>query len=72
MSNDIGDVSGNAQMMLANQEPTDCGAETVGLVLNESDVTKKRLCCCMVEGDVLLKMFWQMLVALEVDAIKEE
>ena len=41
MSNDVGDVSGNAQMMLANQEPADCGTETVGLKLNEGDLTQK-------------------------------
>ena len=48
---------------------TDCGTETAGLILNESNLTKKRLGCCMVVADVLLEMFRQMLVVAEVDAI---
>ena len=43
MGDDVGDVSGNAQMMFANQEPADCRTKTVGLVLNESNVMEKRL-----------------------------
>ena len=72
MSNDIGNVSGNAQMVFANQEPTDCGTKTVGLVLNEGDSVEKRLGCCMVFVDVLLEMCGQKLVILEVDAMKVE
>ena len=72
MSDDIGNVSGNAQMMFANQEPTSCGTETVGLVLKQSDLVKKRLCCCVVAADALLKMLGQMLVVAEIDAMIEE
>ena len=56
-------------MMLANQEPADCGTETVGLILNESDLMKERLRKCMVVAKVLLEMVGQMFVVGEVDAI---
>ena len=72
MSDDIGNVSGNAQMMLANQEPGDCGTEAVGLVLNEGNLMQKRLGGCTVIDDVSLQMFRQMLVAGEVKTVREE
>ena len=69
MGNEIGNVAGNvAQMMLPNQKPLKCSTGCERLILIQSDLAEQGLGGCMVIGDVLLKMFGQLLVAPEVDA----
>ena len=69
MSNDIGDIARDvSQMMPPNEKPLKRSTGCERLVLIDSDLMQERLSGSMVVDDVLLEMFWQLLVVLEVDA----